>query len=102
MRFSNPLSSRREYGSPSGSAQTRSTPCRGALAPAVAATSRPTAAAAILRKAKDIKHAALGRAPLEIAHDIGESTGRGGVACIEVPGNYRARPAADARQDGDV
>src|SRR5688500_9997408 len=112
-RFSNPSSRWLEKGRLFGSAQTRSVrtaarcsppPARGIDAAAIPTSSGSASSAAAPRlwKGEDMERPSLGRRLLQVAHRVHESERGGGVAGIEVAGDDRSRPAANAGEDGHV
>jgi YVTN family beta-propeller protein len=103
IRFSNPDSSRCEYGRLSGSAQTRSSD-RASLARAtpVAASARAATATRHSGKGEDIQRPSLARIVGQVLHGVDEALGRSAVAPVELAGDNRTGPAADSRQDRDV
>src|SRR6185437_15713064 len=101
IRFSKPSPARSEYGRSFGSAQTRSSrAAAGCAMQSVSATANATARRSGQRE--DIEHPALRRLLLQVGNDGREAAAGAFVARIEVAGDDAARPAADARQHGDV
>src|SRR5215204_4983739 len=54
------------------------------------------------RKAEHMEGSSFRGRVLQVAHGVDEAERRGAVADVEVAGDDRTRPAADAGQDGDV
>src|SRR5436309_2210743 len=90
--FSNPSRRSLENGRLFGSAQTRSSrAAEGALQAANTARTKNA-----LRQPEDIERASLGGGVLQIGHCIDEAERGGAVARVEIAGDDRAGPAADA------
>src|SRR5207302_1821822 len=96
--FSKPSNRALENGRLFGSAQTRSS--RLLAADTAASSSRPASTA--LRQPEDIERSSFGGCLFQIGHCIDEAQRGGAVTRVEVTGNDRAGPAADAGQHRDV
>src|SRR3954451_8148 len=95
MRFSNPSPAWLVKGRLFGSAQTRSSR-------AAAGAAKSSSAVSSLGQAEDIERPALGGGIRQVVHHAAPAIRGGGVAYVQIGRDHRARPAADAREDGDI
>src|SRR5690349_21386175 len=95
MRFSNPSPASLVKGRLFGSAQTRSSR-------AAAGAASSSSAASSLGQAEDIERPALGGGIRQVAHHLAPAERGTGIARVEIGGDDRAGPSADAREDGDI